>query len=103
MSDDDHEFTTDSLGEQPYETTVNDAVAFFKEALADEGGYYGAQMQGTLRSWVRMALNARGVASPETLADAAHTLDEQADQDADVEPILRRLEAMTSESDPGRR
>jgi hypothetical protein len=96
MTDDTHEFTTESNpGEQAFESTVNDAVAFFEAAFDAEENGYGARMAGALRGCVRAAFASDGSVSPEQVA---HELSGQADRDADVEPVLRRLEAMIDES-----
>lgn len=103
MTDDntDETFTTDSSpGEQAFESTVDEAVAFFKAAFdADENGY-GPRTTGVLRTCVRATLTSEGFASPEQVADAARRLREQDGlaSDAVVEPVLRRLEAMIDES-----
>jgi hypothetical protein len=101
MTDDNHEFTTESSpGEQAFESTVDDAVAFFETAFAAAENWYGPRASGVLRSCVRAALDAAGTASPETVVCAARTLNERdglASNEA-VESVLRRLEAMINES-----
>jgi hypothetical protein len=95
-TDDTHEFTTDSSpGEQAFESTVDDAVEFFEAAFNAPESCYGTRMVGTLRGCIRTALASDGSVSPEQVA---HELSGQADRDADVEPVLRRLEAMIDES-----
>lgn len=97
MTDDTHEFTTESNpAEQAFESTVNDAVAFFEVAFDAEENGYGARMAGALRGCVRAALAADGSISPEQVP---HALSDQAGRDADVEPVLRRIEQMVDEGD----
>jgi galactokinase len=94
-TDDTYEFTTDgSPGEQAFESTVDDAVGFFEAAFDANERYYGARMAGALRGCVRTALASDGSVSPEQVA---HELSDQAGQDADVEPVLRRIEEMVDE------
>jgi hypothetical protein len=96
MTDDTHEFTTESSpGEQAFESTVNDAVAFFEAAFNAPESCYGTRMAGTLRGCIRTALAADGSVSSEQVA---HELSDQAGRDADVEPLLRRLEAIMDEN-----
>jgi hypothetical protein len=63
MTDDNHEFTTDSSpGEQAFENTVNDAIAFFEAAFdANESGYNTAMM-GQMGS---------GITNPKGTAESA--------------------------------
>jgi hypothetical protein len=89
-------FTTESSpGEQAFEKTVDDAVAFVEAAIDAEETWYGARMMQILRGCVRTALADDGSAPPEQVA---HDLSDQAGRDADVEPVLRRLAAMIDES-----
>ena len=94
---DTHEFTTESSpGEQAFESTVNDAVEFFEAAFDTEENGDGARIAGALRECVRTALASDGSVSPKQVA---HELSDQASRDVDVEPVLRRFEAMIDESD----
>ena len=100
MTDDNRRFETDSeSGEQPFESTVDDAVAFFETAFSATGNWYGPRMSDILRVCVRAALESTGTVSPKKVARAARKLDEDDtfEMNAPVEPILRRLEAMIGE------
>jgi hypothetical protein len=89
-------FTTESSpGEQAFESTVDDAVAFVEAAIDAEETWYGARMAGVLRGCARTSLASDGSVSPEQVA---HDLSDQAGRDAAVEPILGRLAAMIDES-----
>jgi hypothetical protein len=101
MSADNHTFRTDgSPGKQAFESTVDDAVAFFEEAFADDKNWHGPRVSGVLRSCVRTTLTTDGTATPEKIARAARTLDKEDafESNVPVESVLRRLEAMIGES-----
>lgn len=83
--------TETSPGEQAFEKTVADAVAFVEAAIDAEVNWYGARMPRLLRGCVRPALASDGSVAPEQVASAL------SDRNADVE-VLRRLEAMIDES-----
>lgn len=93
-------FRTDgSPGEQAFESTVDDAVAFFETAFDANQHWYGPRATGILRSCVRATLKSGGTASPKKVARAARRLDDEDAfaSNAPVESVLLRLEAMVGE------